>query len=90
VGQENDVPEAVHASGAGGGLASMDVQGLRSPAAAPLMMFSPGHVRALVKDVLGHLSKWAPPRQNDTPPPPLQFLRLDRTLLISFLSIVCL
>jgi hypothetical protein len=51
VGQENDVPEAVHASDAGGGLASMDVQGLRSPAAAPLMMFSPGHVRA-TDDVL--------------------------------------
>jgi hypothetical protein len=71
MGQENDVPEAVQASGAGGGLASMDVQGLRSPAAAPLMKFSSGHVRALVKDVLGHLG-------------------LDRTLLISSLSIVSL
>jgi membrane glycosyltransferase len=79
VGQENDVPEAVHASDAGGGLASMDVQGLRSPAAAPLMMFSPGHVRALVKDVLGHLSKWAPPRQNDPPPPHYSSLDLIGT-----------
>ncbi|KAG2578284.1 hypothetical protein PVAP13_6NG223300 [Panicum virgatum] len=69
VGQQDQVQEAVRASGAGGGLPPIGVQD--SPPPAPLR-FSPGHIRALVKDLLEHF-KWAPPRRNDpasTGPPP--------------------